>query len=159
MFGKKFFYSFVSFLGITVLATTNVNAAIDDEGYEYKVAKASEIDFAEEDVFTTLISGEPTDENALYAVYTEEEMEKYEKDQENLNPYARVKSKGFSAYYKSSKWITRSGEVSLSIEPKAYAWTGSSWAGDAFKKKDRWDVLVKKHSGSKKWKKDRKSVV
>lgn len=161
MLKKLVTYSLFSVFGVFFLGNSSVSAEVDEEGYEYTIAKADEIDFAIENIFVTLISGDPMDENALYAVYTDEELEEYKKDKgivdEDdsdiiLNPYARaVKSKGFSAYYKSSKWITRNF-ISLSIEPKMYAWTGAGgYAGNAFKKKDRWDVLVKKHSGSKNW--------
>jgi len=157
MFKKAMFYSFFSVWGMIIFMGSGVSAEIDEEGYEYTLAKASEIDFAKEDIFVALYEGDPTDEDALYAVYTDEELEKRKEDKtmedENINPSLRaIKSKGFSSYYKSSKWINRSGVVSLSIQPKMNAWTGSSYAGNIFKQKDRWDVLVKKHSGSKKWK-------
>lgn len=155
---KKFLFysSFLSLLVLSLFVSSSASAAIDSEGYEYTVAKANEIDFAKENIFIELISGDPTDENALYAVYTDEVLEQYKKDHNlvdvnAITPFA-IASKGFSYYYKSSKWITRSGVVSLSIDPKANAWTGSSIAGNVFKQKDRWDVIVKKHSGSKNWK-------
>lgn len=160
MLRRAIFYSFVSIFGVIFLMSSSVSAEVDEEGYEYTIAKADEIDFAKEDIFIALLSGDPMDEDALYAVYTDEELEQYKKDkgiidEAPLNLYASVaavKSKGFSAYYKSSKWINRDGMISLSIVPKANAWTGSTVAGNVFKQKDRWDVLVKKHSGSKNWK-------
>src|SRR5690625_1591869 len=165
MFKKAMFYSFFSVWGMIIFMGSGVSAEIDEEGYEYTLAKASEIDFAKEDIFVALYEGDPTDEDALYAVYTDEELEKRKEDKamedENINPSLRaIKSKGFSSYYKSSKWINRSGVVSLSIQPKMNAWTGSSYAGNIFKQKDRWDVLrseerrVGKECRTRRWTED-----
>lgn len=134
-------------------SSLSASAEIDAEGYEYTPTKISEIDFTNLDIYPTLLSGNPGDEDAIYAVYTDEVMEQYKKDQGLENDLIKaVASKGFSYYYNSSKWINRDGMISLSIDPKAAAWTGSSVAGNAFKVKDRFDVLTKKHSGDSQWK-------
>jgi glucan-binding YG repeat protein len=156
MLKKIMFYSFFSIFVLSFFMGTSVSADIDEEGYEYRLAKASEIDFAEEDIFITLYSGEPNDENALYAVYTNEELERYKKDKilknnSTLRLLQMVESEGYSSYYYSSIWLLREGIISLSIDPKMNAWIGSSLAGNVFKEKDRWDVLVARHSAEPYW--------
>lgn len=167
MFRKKTFLSFILLVTATLIISSTgsltVHAATDSEGYEYTLSKAEDLDFSKDDIYTSLVSGNPKDGDAVYAVYTAEELEKYEEDHPGIkqssyesinNPITlfAISSKGFSYYYKTSKWITRNKIVSLSVDPKANAWTGSSIAGNAFKQKDRFDVLAKKHSSSSKWK-------
>lgn len=84
MFRKKTFLSFILLVTATLIISSTgsltVHAATDSEGYEYTLSKAEDLDFSKDDIYTSLVSGNPKDGDAVYAVYTAEELEKYEED-------------------------------------------------------------------------------
>lgn len=148
---------FVSVLGLLIFLPTFsiVHAETDELGYEFTTKKASEIDFQDGDFFVVLLSGEPTDPNALYAIYETSEIEKYEQDygldDNEITTFAALPTK-FSQYYSSSKWITRNGKVSLSLQPKKPAYQEPPGMAGAHLQKYRWEVVKNKHSKDSKWK-------
>jgi|SRR5690625_368811 len=146
-----------------LIPITNAHAETDELGYQYTKKKASEIDFADGDFFIVLLSGDPYSENAIYALYDNSEIEKYEKDinaddglsnledSTQIGTFAALPTK-FSQYYSSSKWIKRSTGMSLSLNPKKPAWQTPPGMAGAHLQKYRWDVVYKKHGKSKNWK-------
>ncbi|CDO03088.1 hypothetical protein BN988_01588 [Oceanobacillus picturae] len=134
---------------LVIIPVTAVQAETDELGYEYTPKKASEIDFSDGDIYVVPLSGDATSEDAIYAVYEGSEVEKYEKTLPTL--FAALPTK-FSQYYSSSKWITRSGVVSLSLQPKKPAYDEPPGMAGAHLLKYRWKVVYDKHKNSSKWK-------
>lgn len=124
----------------------------DEWGYEYTPKKASEIDFVDGDFYVVPLSDDPTSEDARFAVYDNSEIEKYEETLPAMFTIMSSKPTKFSDYYSSSKWITRSGKVSLSLQPKKPAYADSPPIVVAHLKKYRWKVVYDKHHKDSKWK-------
>lgn len=59
----------------------------------------------------------------------------------------------YSHYFSSSKWITRTDGISLSIQPKSTLTAGTSNPNyGAIRASDSWNRIVEKHSKDSKWK-------
>lgn len=59
----------------------------------------------------------------------------------------------YSHYFSSSKWITRTDGVSLSIQPKSTLTAGASNPNyGAIRASDSWNRIIEKHSKNSKWK-------
>ncbi|MED4115318.1 DUF2599 domain-containing protein [Priestia megaterium] len=155
---KVFLLIFACFLIIPVVPA---NAESDELGYQYTVKKAEEIDFEDGNFFISLLSGDPSSKDALYAVYDNSQLEKYEREEfrnsnamttfSTVTAAAALPTK-FSDFYSGSKWRTRSDGVTLSVYPKGNAWKKSPNAVvQAHLEKKRWEVVYNKHKNDKNW--------
>jgi hypothetical protein len=147
----------IVFALILVLPTISAKAATDSLGYEYEIKTANQIDYEDGNFFISLLSGDPLSEDALYAVYENSELEKYEASINNPIKTDMIRAAAlptkFSEFYSGSKWNTRNDGVTLSLNPKKAAWAKNpSPIVQAHYEKTRWDVVYNKHKKDKQWK-------
>lgn len=81
---------------------------------------------------------------------TEKDIEEFKR-----NVYSPITRAGetYSTFFNSTKWITRSGVVSLSINYKTKGMYPSSLPNaNAAASQKAWQILLKRHKGDKQWK-------
>ncbi|WP_287457589.1 DUF2599 domain-containing protein [Thomasclavelia sp.] len=94
--------------------------------------------------------------NAAYAGKSNVYKSTYRDDKITMDSLrASIKTYTYSEYFKSVKWITRNGVVSLSITPSNKLF-GSTYNNNAnilaLQAATAWNLLYKKHKSSSKWK-------
>lgn len=118
-------------LALSVFPSLQASAETDNLGYEYQKKKSIEIDFTNLDQYPVLLEGEPTNPDAVYAVYESKEIDKFERDNSLYNPISGSDAPlimrasaptSWSSFYSSGSWITRDGVISLSLYPKSPAY-------------------------------------
>ncbi|MDA2474495.1 DUF2599 domain-containing protein [Bacillus sp. CD3-1a] len=149
-------------LALSVFPSLQASAETDNLGYEYQKKKSSEIDFTNLDQYPVLLEGEPTNPDAVYAVYESKEIDKFERDNPLYKPISgsdvplimRASAPtSWSSFYSSGSWITRDGVISLSLYPKSPAYVKSpNPMVQAHHEKYRWSVVYNRFSGDKRWK-------